>query len=167
MKATYLLQALGLILAVSLSTLTQAHDDKWLDQQVAPNGGQLRMAGLYHLELVVKADSVHMYLSDHAGQAQDAAGTSVDLTLLANKKAQKAKLTPSGKSVLMAKGQFPTNEDLQVIAVLNVPNQAPVSAKFTPFRKMTPTETTKDHHEHDHSHEKPEHSHSHDNAHKH
>ncbi|MCC7150704.1 MAG: hypothetical protein IT501_01790, partial [Rubrivivax sp.] len=30
-----------------------AHDDATMDKQKAPNGGQLRMAGPYHFELVL------------------------------------------------------------------------------------------------------------------
>jgi hypothetical protein len=33
-----------------------AHDDAYLDTQKAPNGGQLRMAGPYHYELVLAKD---------------------------------------------------------------------------------------------------------------
>jgi hypothetical protein len=34
-----------------------AHTDDFLDTQKAPNGGQQRMAGAYHFELVVAKDS--------------------------------------------------------------------------------------------------------------
>jgi hypothetical protein len=51
-----------------------AHTDEYLDTQKAPNGGQLRMAGVYHFELVVAKDSkeakdnaVVVYVTDHAG----------------------------------------------------------------------------------------------------
>ena len=33
-----------------------AHTDEYLDSMKAPNGGQLRMAGVYHYELVVTRD---------------------------------------------------------------------------------------------------------------
>jgi hypothetical protein len=51
-----------------------AHDDAYLDTQKAPNGGQLRMAGPNHYELVLVKDAkeaqenpVVVYVTDHAG----------------------------------------------------------------------------------------------------
>ena len=40
-----------------------AHSDEYLDTQKTPNGGQQRMAGIYHFELVVAKDSKEAFLA--------------------------------------------------------------------------------------------------------
>ncbi|MES2091726.1 MAG: hypothetical protein V4532_17380, partial [Pseudomonadota bacterium] len=47
----------GLALGLALAPMAQAHDDAYLDTLTAPHGGQLRMAGSSHYELVVVKDS--------------------------------------------------------------------------------------------------------------
>lgn len=52
-----------------------AHGNEHLDTVAAPHGGQLRMAGIYHLELVMPAQkaaaeqAVTIYITDHAGKS--------------------------------------------------------------------------------------------------
>ena len=60
-----------------------AHDDATLDAMAAPHGGQLRMSGAWHLELVLAKDArgdapapVRVYLSDHGGKPMPVAGAS-------------------------------------------------------------------------------------------
>ena len=43
-----------------------AHTDEYFDSINAPNGGQMRMAGPYHLELVAKNNEILVYVMDHA-----------------------------------------------------------------------------------------------------
>ena len=88
-----------------------AHDDAHLDTQQAPHGGQLRMAGVYHFELVLDHSSpepkdkpVLVYLTDHAGQKISAAGMAryvaapgtkaVVSVTLAGKAPEQARFTP-------------------------------------------------------------------------
>lgn len=82
-----------------------AHDDAYLDTQKAPHGGQLRMAGVYHFELVVDRSSpeakekpVAVYLTDHAGQKIPAAGATGSATLLSGKTRTTVTLTPDGNN---------------------------------------------------------------------
>ncbi len=56
---------LGLLLGFPVGGL--AHTDAYLDTQQSPHGGQVRMAGPMHLELVVKATAVEVFVTDHAG----------------------------------------------------------------------------------------------------
>jgi len=63
----------ALMLAAS-ATPVFAHDDAYLDSLKSVNGGQVRMAGAYHYELVMSKDSkdvkenpVTVYVTDHAG----------------------------------------------------------------------------------------------------
>jgi hypothetical protein len=71
MKRTSFLSAMLLGLAMGAGAV-YAHDDATLNTVKAPSGGQLRMAGIYHYELVVAKDSkdakdnpVVVYVTDH------------------------------------------------------------------------------------------------------
>jgi len=52
MKPSLILVAAASMFSLASPTLF-AHTDEYLDTQKAPHGGQLRMAGIYHFELVV------------------------------------------------------------------------------------------------------------------
>ncbi|NQD36962.1 hypothetical protein HPT27_07990 [Permianibacter sp. IMCC34836] len=150
--------------ALLFSGVSVAHDDNWLDQQKAPHDGQLRMAGQYHIELVLTDKGMDAYLTDHAFVAQPSQGGSAAVTVLANKKVSQLKLTASGDNQLTGTGSYERSADMQVVVVLNMPGQSPLQAKFTPLRKAAASG-----HDHgdDHSHEKAEHSHDHTDDHQH
>ena len=85
------LTSVAFVLAAG-ATSVHAHDDAYLDTQQAPNGGQLRMAGVYHLELVVDKSTpqaadkpVVVYVTDHAGQKVSTEGATGNATILAAK----------------------------------------------------------------------------------
>ena len=102
-------RTLRFIAAVSVFGLASpsllAHSDEVLDTQKAPNGGQLRMAGAYHFELVVAKDSkeakdnsVLVYVTDHAGARIPTVGAGGTATILAGKQKASVKLAQDGRS---------------------------------------------------------------------
>lgn len=65
------LATMFLSLAIGLTTpRSYAHSDAHFDAQAAPHGGRMRMAGPVHLELVVAAGRIVLYVTDHAEQPQ-------------------------------------------------------------------------------------------------
>ena len=74
-----------LALALLVSQGALAHSDEYLDTQTAPHGGQVRMVQQYHYELVVKANEVSVYVTDHAGKKIDTQGATGTATLLSSK----------------------------------------------------------------------------------
>jgi hypothetical protein len=88
-----LISSLAMVAALmSVGNGAFAHDDALSTKSVAPNGGQLRMAGSYHFELVVAKDSkeakdnpVTVYLTDHGDKKVPAAGATGTATILAAK----------------------------------------------------------------------------------
>src|SRR3990167_2616908 len=108
MKAIKILTlAAGLTLGLALAPLAQAHDDAYLDTLTAPHGGQLRMAGSSHYELVLVKDSkgakdnaIVVYVTDHAGTKTPTAGASGSITLLSGKTKVSAGLAPDGDNKL-------------------------------------------------------------------
>lgn len=129
------------LLAASLifSQGTFAHSDEYLDTQTAPHGGQLRMAGLQHYELVVKPNEVTVYLTDHAGTKLVSKGVTGTAVVLSGKTKASVKLQPSGDNVLKGAGKFGLAPDMKVVVSISMPGQAAQQARFTPLQKAKAT----------------------------
>jgi len=116
-----------------------AHDDAYLDTQKAPNGGQLRMAGPYHYELVVakdgrdiKANPVVVYVTDPAGQKVPTAGAAGTATILAGKQKAMAELKPDGDNRMKGFAQYAPAPDMKVVVSITLAGKQPEQARFTP-----------------------------------
>ena len=48
------------------SSLAWPHTDEYFDTVDAPHGGQMRMAGPYHMEIITKDREIVLYITDHA-----------------------------------------------------------------------------------------------------
>jgi hypothetical protein len=82
----------ALIASLLVASAALAHSDEYLDTQKSPNGGQTRMASIYHFELVVAKDSkeakdnpVVVHVTDHAWAKISTAGAVGTATILAGK----------------------------------------------------------------------------------
>ena len=137
-------KALFLIAAASTfglaSPVLLAHTDDVLDTQKAPNGGQLRMAGVYHYELVVAKDSkeakdnaVVVYVTDHAGIKVPTTGVSGMATIMAGKSKATATLIPDGDNRLKGTAKYVSVPDMKVVVSITFPGKAAEQARFTPL----------------------------------
>ncbi len=127
-----------LTLALIFSQGAFAHTEEYLDTQTAPHGGQLRMAGMQHYELVVKPNEVMVYLTDHAGTKQPSKGASGTATVLSGKSKATIKLAPTGDNALKGTGKFSLSPDMKVVVSIAMPGQAAEQARFTPLQKPKP-----------------------------
>lgn len=134
------------VLSVSASLLMLAsssifaHSDDYLDTQKAPNGGQMRMAGNYHFELVIAKDSkqakdspVVVYVTDHGGVKIPTTGGSGTATILAGKQKTSVKLAPDGDNRLKGAGSYTSVADMKVVVTIALPGKAAEQARFTPL----------------------------------
>ena len=135
------LTAVAFVLAAG-ATSVHAHDDAYLDTQQAPNGGQLRMAGVYHLELVVDKSTpqaadkpVVVYVTDHAGQKVPTQGATGNATILAAKGKATVALLPDGDNRLKGTGNYASTPDMKAIISFTAKGQPPETARFTPLLK--------------------------------
>lgn len=112
-----------------------AHSDEYLDTQMAPHGGQLRMAGSQHYELLVKPDEVNVYLTDHAGVRITSEGATGVAVVLSGQAKVSVKLQPAGDNMLRGIGKFALTPDLKVAVSITLPGQAAQQANFTPMQK--------------------------------
>lgn len=139
--------ALLVSLALLSTTAALAHTDEYLDTQAAPNGGQLRMAGAYHYELVVakngtdgKESPVTVYVTDHAGAKVATVGGGGTTTLLAGKTKTTVTLTPDGDNRLKGVGKYVSSPDLKAIVSITLPGKTTEQARFTPLAKAAKDE---------------------------
>lgn len=131
--------------AILLGTLmgaggASAHDDAYLDTVKAPNGGQLRMAGIYHYELVVVKDSkeakdnpIMVYVTDHAGQKVPTAGATGAATLLAGKLKATAMLAADGDNRMKGSAKYASTPGMKSIVSITLPGKSAEQARFTPL----------------------------------
>ncbi len=134
-----LIHLAALCAAASVGSVAIAHDDAYLDTLTAPNGGQLRMAGIYHFELVVDRSSpepaekpVVVYVTDHAGTKIPVAGASATAIILANKVKTTVKLAPDGDNRLKGTGRYASTPDMKVVVSVTLAGKPVEQARFTP-----------------------------------
>lgn len=144
---------MALIANLAAGGLAYAHSDEYLDTLKAPHGGQLRMAGQYHLELVARGEALILYVTDHAATPQETEGATATALVITGKKQTTVKLEPAGENVLQGTGAFQLTTASQVKVTVMFPDDEPQTAQFTPLRKhaaakkMTPAAPTSGQHE--------------------
>ena len=128
------------LLGLIAHTPSLAHDDAYLDTLTAPHGGQIRMAGTLHLELVVHKDGaegkerpIEVYVTDHAGTKQATAGATGTVTLLSGKNKVTAALKPDGDNKFKGHASYAPTPDLKAIVSVAMPGEDAQQARFTPL----------------------------------
>ena len=137
-----LASGIALLCVLFASSASMAHSDEYLDAQKAPNGGQLRMAGVYHFELVVanvsklsKSNPVLVYVTDHAGKKISSANASGAVTILSGKTKTSIKLRSDGENRLKGMGNYASLPTMKVVASITLPGKPTEKVSFTPFVK--------------------------------
>lgn len=106
---------------------------------VGPNGGQVRDAGKYHLELVVKDAALTVYVTGNKDAKFATKGATGTATVLAGKSTSNVKLEPSGENALAGTGSFQAAPDMKVVVSVMLPGQSPLQARFTPLETLKPS----------------------------
>lgn len=117
-----------------------AHDNATLNQMKAPNGGQLRMAGPYHFELLVdknnkevKDSAVTIYITDHGEKKIPTAGARGTATILAGKTKVTVPLAPAGDNKLSGLGKYVSDPHMKVVVSIVFADKKTEQAQFTPL----------------------------------
>jgi hypothetical protein len=97
----------AVISAVFATGQVWAHSDEFLATKVTPHGGQQKMSGAYHLELVVNESQITVYITDHGDVAQPTRGWSGSATLLSAGRKHKVALKPGAHNMLEGKAPSP------------------------------------------------------------
>ncbi len=117
--------------ALTLAAPALAHDDATLDAMPSPNGGQVRMAGPYHFELVLEDNAVAVYLTDHADAQVSSEGVAGNVILMSGERTT-ITVAPTGDNKLTGQGAFEQQPDMKAVVSLSFPDGSNWQARFTP-----------------------------------
>lgn len=133
--------------ALAVSLPAGAHTDEYFDSTNAPHGGQMRMAGPYHLELVTNEKEVVLYVTDHSDNKISTEGGVGKTTFQVGKAKPKTsiRLESAGDNMLKGTGDFSVTPETVIIVFLKLPEHEAHSARFTPLKpKAKPAKKTRD-----------------------
>lgn len=155
-------RSLGLSLvfgATMLVTPASAHTDEYLDSVPGKHGGQVRMAGPWHFELVLdkqadgsKPAAVTVYLMDHGNQPIATQGANSKITIISQNKPVQVELTAKAPNVLVGEAVYKAEPGLKAVVQLMLNGEAQ-NARFTPMAKdAASAESQHDHASSEHHH---------------
>lgn len=118
-----------------------AHTEEYFDSKESAHGGQTRMAGPYHLELVAKDKEIVLYVMDHADRNLSTEGGAGKATVQIGKARNKTsvKLEPAGNNMLKGTGDFIISPEAVVTVFVELPEQEVTAARFTPLKFKSKT----------------------------
>jgi hypothetical protein len=138
--------AFAVLLLTLWSTAARAHSDEYFVTHPTPHGGQIRMAGPFHLELLAGKDELTLYVTDHSGNSVDTAGGSAKVIITSGKKKRYVViLSAAGENALKGDGEFKLGKSSTASVLVALPDQEPQRAKFT---LHAPSKATKKSHKH-------------------
>lgn len=123
-----------LIMLSGFSGAAWAHNDTFFDTNPSPHGGQVRMSGPYHLELISEPAGVLVYVTDHGDTKIPTKGWQAQALVLGGGKKTRIALKSAGDNTLRGRGALPAGAKV----VLTVKPRAgeEYSARFTPHSAM-------------------------------
>jgi hypothetical protein len=127
--------AVGIILFLPLSA--GAHTDEYFESVEAPHGGQLRMTGPFHMELVAKDGDLTVYVTDHADNAISVDGGLAKANIENGSTRTQVNMHPVGNNILRGSGTFSLTPNTVVVVFMKLPNQEGYAARFTPLKPKT------------------------------
>lgn len=131
-----------------------AHTDEYFDSVEAPHGGQMRMAGPYHLEIITKDKEIILYVTDHANTKIKIDGGISKAIFQTGKKKTTVKLQPAGDNIFKGTGDFTVTPKTKIVVFIKLPDQEAQAARFTPLKtaeknkqSKTPSDSHTDFHD--------------------
>jgi hypothetical protein len=139
---------LAVLLATALLTAmlagARAHTDEYFDKMKTPHGGQVRMAGPYHLELVVGRGEVTLHVNDHADNPIATADGSAKVIIRWSKRNRYVVILDSaGANMLHGTGEFKLGKVNDVSVLVALPGRDPQRAQFRVDRNGKPLPAAK------------------------
>lgn len=130
---------------LAVSSLAGAHTEAYFDSITAPHGGQMRMAGPYHLELVTQENEIVLHVTDHADRKISTSGGVGKAAFQVGKAKPKTsiKLEPGEDNTLKGAGAFSVTPETVIIVFIKLPDQEAQSARFTPLKPKPKAQSKK------------------------
>ncbi|MBP0133259.1 MAG: hypothetical protein ITD31_07735 [Nitrosospira sp.] len=126
----------AILLGMAITLPTWAHTDDYLDTLTTAHGGQLRMAGPYHLELVAKDKELVLYVTDHGDNPVKTEGGTAKATIQIGKgkAGTTVKLEPAGENQMKGLGEFTLKPESVIVVFVKLAGDEAQSARFTPLK---------------------------------
>ena len=126
----------AVLLGMAITLPTWAHTDDYLDTLATAHGGQLRMAGPYHLELVAKDKELVLYVTDHGDNPVKTEGGTAKATIQIGKgkAGTTVKLEPAGENQMKGLGEFTLKPASVIVVFVKLAGEEAQSARFTPLK---------------------------------
>lgn len=122
------------VVMLILSPHVWSHTDEYFDSVEAPHGGQMRMAGPYHLEIVAKDKEIVLYVTDHANGKISVNGGISKANFQTGKTKTTVKLEPACDNMFKATGDFLVTPETKIVVFIRLPEQDGWAAEFTPLK---------------------------------
>lgn len=119
---------------LAFSFPVQAHTDEFFESVEAPHGGQLRMTGPFHMELVAKEGDLTVYVTDHADNVISVDGGLAKANIENGSIRTQVNLHPVGSNILRGSGTFSLTPSTVVVVFMKLPNQDGYAARFMPLK---------------------------------
>jgi hypothetical protein len=135
------------LVATTAVCVVWGHDNATLDAMTAPHHGQLRMAGPYHLELVLgsaavgRKTSVALYLTDHAGTPSVIQQADATLECKAGKAVTTVHLLQKSPNRFAGAGPISSSSEIECLVTLQMSDGTSWLAEFTPRAKRNQPST--------------------------
>jgi hypothetical protein len=135
----------AILLGMAITLPTWAHTDDYLDTLTTAHGGQLRMAGPYHLELVAKDKELVLYVTDHGDNPVKTEGGAAKATIRIGKgkAVTTVKLEPAGENQMKGLGEFTLKPESVIVVFVKLAGDEAQSARFTPLKPKAKAAATK------------------------
>lgn len=121
-------------LLLVLAATVHAHDNSYFDNNPSPHGGQVRMAGPFHLELILDRDALTVYVMNHANQPEASQGLDASAVILDSHGKTRLQLAPGEGNVLEGDlgDAVKLTPDTLVMLMVKTPDGKQYQARFTP-----------------------------------
>jgi hypothetical protein len=126
--------ALVFSMFLALACPVGAHTDEYFESVEAPHGGQLRMTGPFHMELVANDGDLMVYVTDHADNAISVDGGLAKANIENGSTKTQVNMHPVGNNMLRGSGTFSLTPSTVVIVFMKLPNQDGYAARFMPLK---------------------------------
>jgi len=126
----------AILLGMAITLPTWAHTDDYLDTLTTAHGGQLRMAGPYHLELLAKDKELVLYVTDHGDNPvkTDNGTAKATIQIGKGKAVTTVKLEPAGENQMKGLGEFTLKPESVIVVFVKLAGDEAQSARFTPLK---------------------------------
>lgn len=126
------LRGILLMALLSLPALAWAHSDEHMAMMKGAHGGKVRMAEMYHFELVVKAGEAQVWVTDHGDTPQSTKGAKGSLRLINGNRSVSVNLAPTNSNELAVRdARIKPGHGTKLVLTVTMQGGQPLQTRFS------------------------------------